>query len=249
MLNGSVRKMKNSLIGQNQKDKYFVESKLATKLSSKVVAASQDDIANILNTINSNNSTQDVIVENGVVKTVSKDSDSKATKLSDHIVAATYWYEKNPKAYKFEKDSLEEHRKAMGNQYFSYYEGKTNGKLYFVVRITLKIPKILPNFTTHEFIMLYSHNFLDADLGSWGGQGLRVYPFNPDEKYYYKNGEIFHHLLPKDENNRHYICRTAIRGAANTQAYNAYIAIEEILRWLFVFHTWKKTNIDIDIPK
>jgi len=215
-----------------------------TKLPNDVVAA--DDIASILQTIKDNNSTQDVIVDNGVVKTVPKNDSDKEdkTKLSDDIVAG-YWYDDYPKIYQFEKESLREHQNKMGASYFSFIEGKTtDNKLYFVVSVKLKIDKILPNYKVHKFLLVYGHNFNNETSGAFGGKSLKVYPAVPDEKYYYKNGEIFHHLWPTDEANRHYMCRSTEKSDA--RYINAYNSVEELLRWLFVFYVWKSSGTDID---
>ena len=224
-----------------------------TKLSDHVVAADSSDIGSILSAIKKNSSTSDaqkdeVILDNGTVRTVPKGSadEEKVTKLSDHVVAG-YWYNDYPQVYQFEKDSLAEHRRKLGPENFAYSEGKTSdGKLYFVISIRLRIDQILPNYKVHKFLMVYGHNFNNETSASFGGQALKVYPADPDESYYYRNGEIFHHLLPRDEENRHYMCRSQSAAKANARDVNAYNSIEEILRWLLVFYIWKASGTDID---
>ena len=214
-----------------------------TTLSDHVVA-SDDDIASILKAIKENSKKEKVILENGVVKTTTEEGAEEKTTLSDHVVAG-YWYNDYPNIYKFEKESLLEHQRNQGANNFTFSEGKTSdGRLYFVVNIRLKIDQILPNYKWHSFLMVYGHNFNNETSGSFGGQALKVYPADPDESYYYRNGEIFHHLLPRDESNRHYICRSLSK--TNAQDINAYNSIEEILRWLLVFYIWKATGKDID---
>ena len=215
----------------------------STKLSDHVVA-SDDDISSILNAIKNNSSKQKVVLENGVVKTTTEEGAEESTKLSDHVVAG-YWYNDYPDMYRFEKESLLEHQRNQGRNNFTFTEGKTSdGRLYFVVNIRLKIDQILPNYKWHSFLLVYGHNFNNETSGSFGGQALKVYPADPDENYYYRNGEIFHHLLPRDEYNRHYICRSLSK--TDAQDINAYNSIEEILRWLLVFYIWKATGKDID---
>ena len=221
-----------------------------TKLSDHVVATDgKTDIDSILRTIKNNSasgSMDEVIVQGGQVKVVPKDGSNEetTTKLSDHVVAG-YWYKDYPQIYQFERNSLIEQRNKMGAENFAFQEGYTSdGKLYFILSIRLKIDKILPNYKVHKFLMVYGHNFNNETSGSFGGQSLKVYPADPDESYYYRNGEIFHHLLPRDENNRHYMCRA--QSKANARDINAYNSVEEILRWLFVFYIWKATGTDID---
>ncbi len=215
-----------------------------TKLSDHVVATDGGDIDSILKAIKDNTQKQSVVVKKGEVKVENNDGTESTTKLSDHVVAG-YWYDDYPQIYKFEKDSLLEHQRNQGAENFTFYEGKTSdGKLYFVVSIRLKIDRILPNYKWHKFLMVYGHNFNNETSGSWGGSGLKVYPADPDESYYYRNGEIFHHLLPRDEENRHYICRAVNKSDARD--INAYNSVEEILRWLLVFYIWKVTGKDID---
>ncbi len=223
----------------------------STKLSDHVVAADSTDIADILNAIKNNNvngGKDEVIVQGGTVKVVPKDGngDESSTKLSDHVVAG-YWYKDYPQIYNFEKESLREQQVKMGRENFAYQEGYTSdGRLYFVLTIRLKIDQILPNYKVHKFLMVYGHNFNNESSGQWGGTSLRVYPADPDESYYYRNGDIFHHLLPRDENNRHYMCRAVNK--TNARDINAYNTVEEILRWLLVFYIWKATGKDIDKP-
>ena len=232
---------------------YLFSEKAKTRLSNHVVAADSGDIGSILNAIKQNSSTlgtqkDEVILDgDGNVRTVPKGSadEEKVTKLSDHVVA--YWYDDYPQVYQFEKQSLAEHRKKLGPQNFAYSEGRTSdGKLYFVVSIRMRIDQILPNYKVHKFLMVYSHNFNNETSASFGGQALKVYPADPDESYYYRNGEIFHHLLPRDEENRHYMCRSQSAAKANARDVNAYNSIEEILRWLLVFYIWKASGVDID---
>jgi hypothetical protein len=257
---------KNSSNSEAQKDEVILENgtvrtvpkgsadeEKVTKLSDHVVAADGSDIGSILSAIKKNSSNSEaqkdeVILENGTVRTVPKGSadEEKVTKLSDHVVAG-YWYNDYPQVYQFEKDSLAEQQRKMGYENFAYSEGKTSdGKLYFVISIRLRIDQVLPNYKVHKFLMVYGHNFNNETSASFGGQALKVYPADPDESYYYRNGEIFHHLLPRDEENRHYMCRALTEAKTNPRDVNAYNSIEEILRWLTIFYIWKASGIDID---
>ena len=240
----------NGIVRTIPKDR--VDEEKVTKLSDHVVAAGSSDIGAILTAIknNSSNSPQkdEVILDNGIVRTVPKDcaDEEKVTKLSDHVVAG-YWYNDYPQVYQFEKNSLAEHQRKLGAENFSYSEGRTSdGRLYFIISIRLRIDKVLPNYKVHKFLMVYSHNFNNETSASFGGEALKVYPADPDESYYYRNGEIYHHLLPRDEENRHYMCRSTGTAKLNPRDVNAYNSVEEIFRWLLVFYIWKVSGVDID---
>ena len=234
---------------------YLLSEGTRTRLSNHIVAVERSDIGSILAAIKQNSSstepqTDEVIIDAGTVKVISKGSadEEKTSKFSDKIVAG-YWYDDYPQVYKFEKSSLAEQRRKQGSDNFAFSEGRTSdGRLYFTVTIRLKIDEILPNYKVHKFLMVYSHNFCNQTSGTFGGQSLKVYPADPDENYYYRNGEIFHHLLPKDEENRHYICRSQTSAKESPQDVNAFNSVEEIYRWLFVFYVWKASGIDIDKP-
>ncbi len=148
-----------------------------------------------------------------------------------------YWYEKFPVLYQEVKMQYLNFQQNIGCENFEFFEGTTvDGKLFYIVDVKLKIDKLLPDAKWHKFIILYEHDYHDCVGPTRRCEyKAKAYPIEPNENYYYKNGEIFHHVVT-DVNGLHYISWETASADINI--------VQGIMRWLLCFYTWLITGDD-----